>query len=50
VDISSLSFKAEDGLMLEANWKYEIKASTRLKITAYSYIINNYVQFDLIDY
>ncbi len=50
VDTSFLPFRAEDGLMLQAGWKYEIEARTRVEIAAYHYSIKNYIQFDLINF
>lgn len=50
VDTSGLPFRAEDGLMLQAGWKYDLEARTRLEIAAFYYQIKNYIQFDLINF
>lgn len=50
VDTSQLPFRAEDGLMLQAGWKYDLEARTRLEVSAFYYQIQNYIQFDLINF
>ncbi len=50
VDTSNLPFKAEDGLMVQGGWKYELEARTRLEVAAFYYRIKNFIQFDLINF
>ncbi|MGB4704939.1 MAG: TonB-dependent receptor [Candidatus Saccharicenans sp.] len=50
VNTSNLPFKAEDGLMVQGGWKYELEARTRLEVAAFYYRIKNFIQFDLINF
>lgn len=50
VDTSGLPFKAEDGLMLQAGWKYDLEAQTRVEASVFFYDIRHFIQFDLINF
>lgn len=50
VDTSKLPFKKEDGLMLQAGWKRTLPSKTKIEISPYYYIINDYIHFDLINF
>ena len=50
VDTSALPFNEEDGLMLQAGWKSRVGDNTWLDFSAYYYNIDNYIQFDLINF
>lgn len=50
VDMSDLPFNEEDGIMLQAGWKATLSTDTRIEISPYYYQINDYIQFDLINF
>ncbi|MCX8026550.1 MAG: TonB-dependent receptor [Thermodesulfovibrionales bacterium] len=50
VDTSNLTFKKEDGLMLQAGFKTELPTKTRLEASLYYYRIKDYIHFDLINF
>jgi len=50
VDTHELLFKAEDGLLLEAGWKYETESKMRLELSVFHYNLKNFIQFDLINF
>ncbi|MGB9906863.1 MAG: TonB-dependent receptor [Candidatus Saccharicenans sp.] len=50
VDTSQLPFEPEDGLMLQAGWKYDLEARTRLEISVFYYHLRHFIQFDLINF
>jgi len=50
VNTANLDFKKEDGLMIQGGWKVEFPSKTRVEISPYYYLINNYIQFDLINF
>jgi len=50
VNTSMLPFKKEDGLMLQAGWKTDLPTQTRVEISPYYYRIDDYIQFDLINF
>jgi outer membrane receptor protein involved in Fe transport len=50
VDTSMLPFREEDGLMLQAGWKMTLPSRTRIEIAPYYYVIQHYIQFDLINF
>ncbi len=50
VNTSALPFNEEDGLMVQGGWKYAASERTRFEFSAYYYSIDNYIQFDLINY
>ncbi|MDZ7832626.1 MAG: TonB-dependent receptor [Desulfobacterales bacterium] len=50
VDTSMLPFNEEDGLMLQAGWKAYITPKTRIDLSPYYYRIDDYIQFDLINF
>jgi outer membrane receptor protein involved in Fe transport len=49
-DTSQLPFHKEDGMMLQGGWRAIFPSQTRLEIAPYYYRINNYIQFDLINF
>jgi len=50
VNTSKLSFKEEDGVMVQGGWKAVFPTKTRVELSPYYYYINNYIQFDLINF
>ncbi|MFW5930877.1 MAG: TonB-dependent receptor, partial [Desulfosalsimonas sp.] len=50
VDTSNLPFNEEDGLMLQAGWRAELTPKTNIEISPYYYRIEDYIQFDLINF
>ncbi len=50
VDTSQLSFDKEDGLMIQGGWRTILPTKTKVEISPYYYHINNYIQFDLINF
>lgn len=50
VDTSMLPFNEEDGLMLQAGWKANLLATTKIDLSPYYYRIDDYIQFDLINF
>lgn len=50
VNTANLDFKKEDGLMIQGGWKVEFPSKTRVEISPYYYLINNFIQFDLINF
>lgn len=50
VDTSGLPFHKEDGLMLQAGWKAHLAPKTRIDLSPYYYRIDDYIQFDLINF
>ncbi len=47
---SELPFDEEDGIMLQGGWKAEFPTKTRVEISPYYYCIDDYIQFDLINF
>ncbi len=47
---ADLDFKKEDGLMIQGGWKAEFATNTRVEVSPYYYVIDNYIQFDLINF
>ncbi len=50
VDTSGLPFHEEDGLLVQGGWKVTLPDQTRIEVSPYYYSINNYIQFDLINF
>ncbi len=50
VNTSQLPFNEEDGLMIQAGWRTVLPTRTRVEISPYYYQINDYIQFDLINF
>lgn len=50
VDTSRLPFDEEDGIMIQGGWKAEFPTKTRVEISPYYYRIDDYIQFDLINF
>lgn len=50
VDTSGLPFDKEDGLMLQAGWRTLLPSKTQIEFSPYYYKIDNYIQFDLINF
>ncbi|NWF99086.1 MAG: TonB-dependent receptor [Nitrospirae bacterium] len=50
VNTSKLSFKKEDGIMIQGGLKSEFSSMTRIEVSPYYYIIEDYIQFDLINF
>ncbi len=50
LNTSALPFHEEDGLMLQGGWTFAASERTRFELSAYYYSIDNYIQFDLINY
>lgn len=50
VNTSKLSFKEEDGILVQGGWKNEFPSKTKIEISPYYYYIKNYIQFDLINF
>lgn len=50
VDTSQLPFDEEDGIMIQGGWKAEFPTKTRVEISPYYYRIDDYIQFDLINF
>lgn len=50
VDTSDLPFEKEDGLMLQGGWRAELPSRTSIEISPYYYKIDDYIQFDLINF
>jgi outer membrane receptor protein involved in Fe transport len=50
VNTANLDFKKEDGLMIQGGWKAEFPSKTSVEISPYYYLINDYIQFDLINF
>lgn len=50
VNTANLPFGEEDGYLLQGGWKAEFPSKTRIEISPYYYIINDYIQFDLINF
>lgn len=50
VDTSQLPFYREDGLMIQGGWRAIFPSRTKLEIAPYYYHIDNYIQFDLINF
>jgi iron complex outermembrane receptor protein len=50
VDTSQLPFSEEDGLMIQGGWRAMFPTRTRLEVAPYYYLINDYIQFDLINF
>lgn len=50
VDTSKLPFKKEDGLMLQGGWRTVLPSRTKIEISPYYYQIDDYIQFDLINF
>ncbi len=49
-DTSQLPFHEEDGLMIQGGWRAMFPTRTKLEIAPYYYLIDNYIQFDLINF
>lgn len=50
VDTSKLPFDKEDGFMLQAGWRVQLPSKTQIEISPYYYSIDDYIQFDLINF
>jgi iron complex outermembrane receptor protein len=50
VDTSQLPFNKEDGLMIQGGWRTLLPSQTKIEISPYYYHIDNYIQFDLINF
>lgn len=50
VNTSKLSFKKEDGIMIQGGWKTELPSKMRIEVSPYYYLIEDYIQFDLINF
>lgn len=50
VNTANLDFNKEDGIMIQGGWKAEFPSRTRLEIAPYYYVIDDYIQFDLINF
>ncbi|MDH5383330.1 MAG: TonB-dependent receptor, partial [Candidatus Aminicenantes bacterium] len=50
VDTSELPFHKEDGLMIQGGWRAIFPTRTKLEIAPYYYHIDDYIQFDLINF
>ncbi len=50
VNTSTLDFNEEDGVMIQGGWRAEFPSKTRIEISPYYYRINDYIQFDLINF
>ena len=50
VNTSMLPFNKEDGLMLQAGWTAAFPTRTNVDISPYYYRIDDYIQFDLINF
>jgi iron complex outermembrane receptor protein len=50
VNTSMLPFEEEDGLMLQAGWKADFPTRTKIEVAPYYYRIDDYIQFDLINF
>lgn len=50
VNTSGLPFEEEDGFMLQGGYKSSFGDNTWLEVSAYYYDIDNYIQFDLINF
>lgn len=47
---SSLPFHKEDGFLIQGGWRTTLPDQTRIEISPYYYNINNFIQFDLINF
>lgn len=50
VDTSQLPFNEEDGLMIQGGWRTILPTRTKIEVSPYYYHINDYIQFDLINF
>lgn len=50
VDTSALPFSEEDGLLIQAGWQAKVGDRTNWEISPYFYDIDDYIQFDLINF
>ncbi len=50
VNTSQLPFDKEDGLMLQAGWRGMLASRAKIEIAPYFYVINKFIQFDLINF
>ena len=50
VNTANLAFEKEEGIMIQGGWKAEFPSKTRIEISPYYYRINDYIQFDLINF
>jgi len=50
VNTANLPFEKEEGIMVQGGWKAEFPSKTRMEISPYYYRIDNYIQFDLINF
>jgi iron complex outermembrane receptor protein len=50
VDTSQLPFHQEDGLMIQGGWRAVFPTRTKIEIAPYYYFIDDYIQFDLINF
>ncbi|OGD20919.1 MAG: hypothetical protein A2W03_07340 [Candidatus Aminicenantes bacterium RBG_16_63_16] len=50
VDTSGLPLHEEDGFLIQGGWRSTLAGRTRIEISPYYYIINRYIQFDLINF
>jgi len=50
VNTSQLPFYQEDGVMFQGGWRAVFPSRTKLEIAPYYYFIDDYIQFDLINF
>lgn len=50
VNTSQLPFNKEDGLMIQGGWRTLLPSQTKIEVSPYYYLIDNYIQFDLINF
>jgi iron complex outermembrane receptor protein len=50
VDTSQLPFNEEDGIMVQGGWRASLPSRTKIEISPYFYCIDDYIQFDLINF
>ncbi len=50
VNTSGLPFHQEDGILVQAGWRTQLKTDTQIEISPYFYKIRNYIQFDLVNF
>jgi iron complex outermembrane receptor protein len=49
-DTSTLPFKEEDGFLVQGGWRTTLPSQARLEISPYYYLVNHYIQLDLINF
>ena len=50
VNTSKLPFNEEDGFMLQGGWRASLPSRTKIEVSPYFYSIDDYIQFDLINF